>query len=62
MSAIRCLYLFLYIPALVERVFVRIGSAETDDVLQAELLKFLQPLILKLASNHEAVRKKVILF
>ena len=45
-----------------ERVFIRIGSAPTDDVLQAELQKFLQPLILKLSSSHEAVRKKVIVF
>ncbi|XP_045609918.2 proteasome adapter and scaffold protein ECM29 isoform X1 [Procambarus clarkii] len=44
---------------LVERVFLRIGSAATDDVLQEELLKFLAPVILKLASPHEPVRKKV---
>ncbi|KAG7160614.1 Proteasome adapter and scaffold protein ECM29-like [Homarus americanus] len=43
---------------LVERVFLRIGSAATDDVLQEELLKFLSPVILKLASPHEPVRKK----
>ncbi|KAK7017866.1 hypothetical protein SK128_016544, partial [Halocaridina rubra] len=44
---------------LVERVFLRIGSAATDDVLEEELLKFLAPVILKLASPHEPVRKKV---
>lgn len=44
---------------LVERVFLRIGSAATDDALQEELHKFLAPVILKLASPHESVRKKV---
>ncbi|XP_066988430.1 proteasome adapter and scaffold protein ECM29 [Macrobrachium rosenbergii] len=44
---------------LVERVFLRIGSAATDDALEEELLKFLAPVILKLASPHEPVRKKV---
>ena len=52
-----------YVPCptvLVERVFLRIGSAATDDALQEELHKFLAPVILKLASPHESVRKKVI--
>ncbi|XP_076034919.1 proteasome adapter and scaffold protein ECM29-like isoform X2 [Oratosquilla oratoria] len=44
---------------LVERVFLRICSAATDDALEAELHKFLAPVILKLASPHEPVRKKV---
>ncbi|KAK3880878.1 hypothetical protein Pcinc_014654 [Petrolisthes cinctipes] len=44
---------------LVERVFLRIGSAATDEALEEELLKFLAPVILKLASPHEPVRKKV---
>ncbi|XP_071525915.1 proteasome adapter and scaffold protein ECM29 [Panulirus ornatus] len=44
---------------LVERVFLRIGSAATDDALEEELHKFLAPVILKLASPHEPVRKKV---
>lgn len=44
---------------LIERVFLRIGSAETDDQLQTALAKFLTPVILKLNSGDEAVRKKV---
>ena len=46
-------------PALVERVFFRIGSADSDKSLEAELNKFLPPVILKLSSPSEAVRKKV---
>lgn len=44
---------------LVERVFLRIVSTETDDAFQASLHKFLAPLLLKLASQDESVRKKV---
>ena len=44
---------------LVERVFLRIGSAETDEQLEAALTKFLPPVILKLDSKEEGVRKKV---
>ncbi|XP_059151870.1 proteasome adapter and scaffold protein ECM29-like [Physella acuta] len=46
--------------ALVERVFLRIGSAESDEQLQTALGKFLAPLILKLNSSDEAVRSKVL--
>jgi len=45
--------------ALLERVFLRIGSAETDDQLETCLAKFLIPVIVKLASKSDAVRKKV---
>ncbi|XP_043224262.1 proteasome adapter and scaffold protein ECM29-like [Amphibalanus amphitrite] len=45
--------------ALVERVFLRIGSAETDEQLQNALTKFLPPVLLKLSSTQEGVRKKV---
>ena len=45
--------------ALVERVFLRIGSAETDEQLEGVLGKFLAPVLLKLNSSEEAVRKKV---
>lgn len=44
---------------LVERVFLRIGSAETDDQLESCLDRFLPPVLLKLNSSEEAVRKKV---
>jgi proteasome component ECM29 len=42
-------------------VFLRIGSAETDEQLQIALAKFLTPVILKLNSGDESVRKKVLL-
>ncbi|XP_060085987.1 proteasome adapter and scaffold protein ECM29-like [Ylistrum balloti] len=45
--------------ALIERVFLRIGSAETDEQFQTALGKFLSPVILKLNSSDESVRKKV---
>lgn len=44
---------------LLERVFLRLGSAETDEQLQNVLCKFLPPVLLKLSSSQEAVRKKV---
>jgi len=44
---------------LLERVFLRLGSAETDEQLEAALAKFLAPALLKLASQAEGVRKKV---
>eukprot|EP00058_Branchiostoma_floridae_P021365 XP_002606855.1 hypothetical protein BRAFLDRAFT_91624 [Branchiostoma floridae] len=42
-----------------ERVFLRLGLAETDDQLQATVSKFLSPVLLKLSSTQEGVRKKV---
>lgn len=47
---------------LLERVFLRIGSAETDEQLQNAVSKFLPPVLLKLSSQQEGVRKKVSLF
>ena len=44
---------------LLERVFLRLGSAETDEQLEAALAKFLTPVLLKLASQEDGVRKKV---
>ncbi|CAH0555694.1 unnamed protein product [Brassicogethes aeneus] len=44
---------------LLERVFLRLGSAETDEQLQNVLCKFLPPVLLKLSSSQEGVRKKV---
>ncbi|XP_033222326.1 proteasome adapter and scaffold protein ECM29 [Belonocnema kinseyi] len=44
---------------LLERVFLRLGSAETDEQLQASVCKFLPPVLLKLSSTQEGVRKKV---
>ncbi|XP_067931568.1 proteasome adapter and scaffold protein ECM29-like [Watersipora subatra] len=45
--------------ALVDRVFFRILATETDESFQASLYKFLPPVLLKMASNHQTVRKKV---
>lgn len=44
---------------MLERVFLRLGSAETDEQLQASVCKFLPPVLLKLSSGQEGVRKKV---
>lgn len=44
---------------LLERVFFRLGSADTDEQLQASVCKFLPPVLLKLSSAQEGVRKKV---
>ncbi|KAL1514253.1 hypothetical protein ABEB36_003540 [Hypothenemus hampei] len=44
---------------LLERVFLRIGSATTDEQLENVLAKFLVPVLFKLSSPEEAVRKKV---
>ncbi|CAG5117500.1 unnamed protein product, partial [Candidula unifasciata] len=46
--------------ALVERVFLRIGSADSDEQLETALGKFLAPLLLKLNSPNESVRSKVL--
>ena len=42
-----------------ERVFLRLGHAETDEQLQDVISKFLPPVLLKLSSVQEGVRKKV---
>lgn len=47
------------ISELLERVFLRLGCAETDDQLQAAITKFLLPVLEKIESNQEAVRMKV---
>jgi len=45
---------------LLERVFLRFGSAETDEQLEAAFTKFLCPVLLKLDSQTDGVRKKVV--
>ncbi|XP_064355769.1 proteasome adapter and scaffold protein ECM29-like isoform X2 [Dromaius novaehollandiae] len=42
-----------------ERVFLHLGHAETDEQLQNVISKFLPPVLLKLSSTQEGVRKKV---
>lgn len=49
----------IFFTALLERVFLRVGSAETDEQLENTVDKFLCPVLLKLASTEENVRKKV---
>ncbi|XP_064625293.1 proteasome adapter and scaffold protein ECM29-like isoform X2 [Lineus longissimus] len=44
---------------LLERVFLRIGSAESDEQLENELARFLTPVLLKLSSQQKGVREKV---
>ncbi|XP_052750867.1 proteasome-associated protein ECM29 homolog [Galleria mellonella] len=44
---------------LLDRVFLRLGNADTDDQLESCLTRFLPPVILKLSSPHEQVRTKV---
>ncbi|EPY85849.1 proteasome-associated protein ECM29-like protein [Camelus ferus] len=46
-------------PDQLERVFLRLGHAETDEQLQNIISKFLPPVLLKLSSTQEGVRKKV---
>jgi proteasome component ECM29 len=50
---------FFQLSALLERVFLRIGSAESDEQLQSAVSKFLPPVLLKLSSQQDGVRKKV---
>ncbi|KAG6456419.1 hypothetical protein O3G_MSEX009728 [Manduca sexta] len=44
---------------LLDRVFLRLGNADTDEQLEGCLGRFLPPVILKLSSPHEQVRTKV---
>lgn len=55
------LYLTLILDQL-ERVFLRLGHAETDEQLQDIISKFLPPVLLKLSSVQEGVRKKVSMY
>lgn len=45
----------LFIPVLLDRVFLRLGNADTDEQLENCLNRFLPPVILKLSSPHEQV-------
>lgn len=47
------------IPDLLERLFLRLGAAQTDDQLEKTVGTFLTPLLLKVSSNNENVKKKV---
>lgn len=50
---------FLPCAELLERVFLRVGSAESDEQLQQVLARFLTPTIAKLSSSHKSVQDKV---
>lgn len=50
---------FSFLTDQLERVFLRLGHAETDEQLQDIISKFLPPVLLKLSSVQEGVRKKV---
>lgn len=52
-------YFFFNFIVLLERVFLRLASVDSDEQLQAALCKFLPPVLLKLSSPQEDVRKKV---
>lgn len=45
---------------LVEKVFLKIAFAETDDQLQSSLNGFLAPVLLKLSSRDEQVKNKIL--
>uniref|UniRef100_A0A8C5X4T0 Ecm29 proteasome adaptor and scaffold n=1 Tax=Malurus cyaneus samueli TaxID=2593467 RepID=A0A8C5X4T0_9PASS len=49
----------VFVSNQLERVFLRLGHAETDEQLQNIISKFLPPVLLKLSSTQEGVRKKV---
>jgi len=51
--------IFSSIAALLERVFLRVGSADSDEQLESVIGKFLCPVLLKLSSDDETIRKKV---
>ena len=45
---------------LLERIFLKFGSADTDDQFEAAVNKFLPPVLLQLKSSEEGIRKKVL--
>lgn len=52
--------MYNFFTVLLERVFFRIGSADTDSQLSSCINNFLVPVLQKLSSPHESVRNKVI--
>lgn len=50
---------FVVFTELLERVFLRVASAETDEQLERTVGTFLSPLLLKVASPHQDVKNKV---
>lgn len=50
---------FIFSEEILERLFLRLGAAQTDEQLEKTVGTFLVPLLLKVSSDHEAVKKKV---
>ena len=50
---------FFFFPVLLERVLLKLGLSDTDEQLEQQLNKFLGPVLLKIVSPSEEVRKKV---
>lgn len=48
-----------FFKELLERVLLRLGCADSDEKLEAIVVRFLTPVILKISSPHDAVRTKV---
>ena len=48
------------VTQLLERIFLKFGSADSDDQFEAAVKKFLPPVLLQLKSPEEGVRKKVL--
>lgn len=49
----------MFFSVLLERVLLKLGLADTDEQLEQQLNKFLAPVLLKITSPSEDVRKKV---
>ena len=45
---------------LLERIFLKFGSADTDEQFEAAVKKFLPPILLQLRSPEDGIRKKVL--
>ena len=52
-------YIVFLFSELLERVLFRLGVADTDEQLESAVLKFLTPVLLKITSPNDVVRKKV---
>lgn len=50
---------FYFFLELLDRVLFRLGCAESDDQLETAVNKFLGPVLLKIDSPNENVRKRV---
>lgn len=51
--------MFSFFKDLLERVFLRVASAESDDQLEKTVKTFLCPVLLKVSSPYQEVKNKV---